>query len=628
MEEGAAIGADEPSVMSQNDPRAACDRLARIFDRSLALREQGRRATDDTVQSPLVPFVIAQLRMRIGPALTPGWSVLDPVHMVLCGGTNTGKSTVLNVLLGRAAAVMGVRARLSQHPEAYRPAPLGDPFLDAFPTRFAAYRRFRDEHPPRQSDDDLRRDGYRPALAVLDPERLPAPAVAPVLTGAVLWDAPDFSTEEAQIYLGSVLDLLALADLVILAVTDESYADDRGHVLLRLLSESGIAVHVAANKLPESPALLDDLARTLSASGHVRAPTHRLPRVRGASPEERLAGLLSTDAARDLRDALQRRETARGPTLKRQGLAGALTLVQRQWEELVRPLADEAELAARWAGIVDRMTHDQVLEPYRREYLEGVSYGEFNRALVHLSGLLQVPGIGPLMDLLGKAVRLPFRLAVGLFRRLQQPSGARSAAVPEREVLNEAFARWLAALKAEAQALAATDPRPAWTDLARRLDGADTRQALFDRFEAGYPVYRTDLDALVRERAEAIYRKLKQDPKRLNVLRGANLLGNSVSVGLTLKAAGLNWSDAVLGPIAAGLWQNLVEWGLGRYLETQRAGLKQQQFEALRGLVTTQLAAPARGLFQGVVNPDELTEARRDFAAVSEAVHWVIEGLS
>ena len=566
--------------MTPNDPRAACDRLAQLFERAEALEQKGRRSTDDTVPSPLTPFVVAQLRMRVGPALADGWPVPDPVHVVLCGGTNTGKSTVLNVLLGRAAAGMGVRARLSQHPEAYRPARFGDSFLEAVPGRFTRYRRLRDEHPPRQSDEELRRDGYRPALAVLDPERLPAPSLATAVAGAVLWDAPDFSTEEAQIYLGTVIDLLALADLVVMTVTDESYADDRGHVLLRLIGESGTALIVVANKLPENPVLLDDLSRALAASGRVKAPILWLPQVRGGSPEERLASLLETEQAKALRAAVER-EAARGDRIKRQGVEGALALVARDWDDLVRPLAAEAELGARWSEAVDRLTREDVLEPYRREYLEGVQYEEFNRALVQLSGLLQVPGIGPVMELAGKLVRLPFRLAVRVFARWQGPRTGRAAPPPERQVLDESVSRWLAALKAEAMSLEATRAHPAWGEMVRTLSDDDYRRVLLKQFDAAYAAYRAELDALVRGRAEAIYRELQQHPKRLNVLRGANLLGNAFSVGLVIKSAGLNWSDAVLGPVAAGLWQNLLEWGLGRFLESQRSGLKAQQSQAL-----------------------------------------------
>jgi hypothetical protein len=611
--------------MSSNDAIAACDRLALIFGRAGALERGGRLATDDTVRAPVVPFVIAQLRMRVRPALTPPWAS-DPVHVVLFGGTNSGKSTVLNVLLGREAAGMGVRARFSQHPEAYRSAEVGDRWLDDFPSRFVGYERYHGEHPPRQSDAELRTTGYAPKLAVFDLESNLGDGAKPGAPGVVLWDAPDFSTEEARAYMGTVLDLAALADLVVVTVTDESYADDRAHALLRVLGDSGVAILVAANKVSDSPALLDDIATTLASSGQVRAPVYRLPMVAGASPAERLRRLVATREASALRQAVTN-ETRRGRALKAQGLRGAVALVEKRWREVLRPLEEEVGLAERWAKVVERTTRDRVLEPYRLDYLDGALFGEFNRTLVTVMRLLQVPWVGPFLEVTGRVVRAPFRLATAAVRRLAGWGDRAASAPPEQTVLAEAVANWLAALKAEAQALADADGHAAWVEVVRRLDGDEFRGPLLARFEEAFRGYRQEVDGLVRRRAEAIYGKLREDPRRLNVLRGANLLGNALTVAVVIKSVGFNWSDAVAGPVVAGLWQNLLEWGLGRYLEGQRAALKQEQFGALERLARSHLEGPARDLFRGAVTADELSAAVRDFALVKEGAEKVWRGV-
>jgi hypothetical protein len=607
--------------MIQDDPLAACDRLAAMLGRAIALGERARPAADDAVRAPVLPYAIAQLRMRVRPALGPGWAAGDPVHVALFGGTNTGKSTVLNVLLGRAGAGMSARARFSQHPEAFRGSAGGDRWLDAFPSRFDGYRRYRDEHPPRQTDEQLGRDGYAPALALLDLDRLAAPALAPeAAPAAVLWDAPDFSTEMATTYLRAVLDVAALADVVVMTVTDESYADARGNLLLRMVGGSGAAVHVAANKLSDNPTLLDDLARTLSddARGPAAVTVHRLPIVAGAGPDERLAALLGTAEAASLREAIAR-EASRGPELKRQALRGAVAFLRAHLDELLRPLAEEAECAARWAAAVDRITRYHLLEPYRRDYLEGVRYGEFNRTLVRVMELIQVPRIGPAIDLAGRVVRIPVRLASAAVRRLSGRSEGDAPVPPEEAVLGLAAREWLDELKAEAQAGADAGAHPAWAEVARTLGDDAFRRDLLDRFEAARAGYRKQVDDEVRRRAEAIVAELRSDPRRLNVLRGANLMTSLVLVAVAIKTAGLDWSDAVVGPAVAGLWQNLLEWGLGRYLEVQRSGLKEEQFRMLRATVEAALVRPVRDLFRGAVGGGELLAARRDFAVIEEA---------
>ncbi len=310
----------------QGDSLAACDRLIALLERALKLEPVHAAAGDDTIQEPMTRYIVAQLRMRIRPALMPGWPVHDPVHVVLFGGTNSGKSTVLNLLVGRAAAGMHATARFSQYPEAYHTGVLGDRWLTSIPSRFATYTCYRDSHPPRQSDDDLARRGYRPALASLDLDHFTTPALAPPAAAVVFWDAPDFSTEEAQTYLGAVLDVVALADLVIMTVTDESYADDRGTALLRMVNDSGVTLQVVANKLADSPELLQDIEDKLAMHWH--GTTLSLPLVKGRTPEERLGHLMATAEAEALRQAVAR-AVAPGSRLKRQTLAAAVDLVQR-----------------------------------------------------------------------------------------------------------------------------------------------------------------------------------------------------------------------------------------------------------------------------------------------------------
>src|SRR5262245_2435231 len=439
----------------QADPLAACDRLIALSERALRLAPAHAGVRDDTILAPMTQYIAAQLRMRIRPALTPGWPAHDPVHVVLLGGTNSGKSTVLNLLVGRAAAGMHATARFTQHPEAYLPNTLGDQWLTTAPSRFLNYHGYRDRHPPRQSDDDLARHGYRPAFALFDLDGIESPALAPPVVTAVFWDAPDFSTEAAQTYLSAVLDAVALADLVIMTVTDESYADDRATVLLRMVQDSGVTLHVVANKLPDSPELLQDIEDKLTTDRH--GTVLRLPLVRGRTPEERLGHLMATAEAETLRQTIAH-EAVHGPQLKRRALAGTIDFLQRRLGEVLRPLAAEVEMANAWGHLVERITQQEILERYRHEYLDGERYGEFNQTLVRLMDQLEIPGVGPLLRLLSTAVRIPFRMASAALRTLIGGGKTPPTQSPEREVLSRLIQHWLSALRSEAQLLASNGP--------------------------------------------------------------------------------------------------------------------------------------------------------------------------
>ncbi|WP_422926344.1 hypothetical protein [Singulisphaera sp. PoT] len=602
--------------MSGNDPIAACDRLVRIFERAQNLQLAGRPEAEDTIQTPLVPFAVALLSMRVRPALTPGWLDKDPVHAVLMGATNTGKSTLLNVLLGRDAAGMGVRARLSQHPEAYRPVSLGDEWLNTFDSRFRAYRRFYNEHPPRQEDDDLRRNGYIPALAVIDPARIAADELAPVFSqSAIVWDGPDFSTEAAQSYLSAVIDLIGLADLVVMTTTDEAYADDRGNLLLRMLADAGIPVVVVANKVPENSSLIDNIAQTIKDQGHQKAPPLQLREVRGTSPAERLKSLLGMSQTNSVRDTIGR-EVARGRELKRQALRNSVQFIGKRLEGMLQPLIEEAGAAAEWSKVVEKVTTERVLEPYRRDYLEGVNYAEFNRTLVHLVELLRVPVVGVVVETAGHVVRVPLKLVKHGFRKLMKLPTSSATTIPEEEVLRSAIGSLLLRLTSEAQARAGKGSHGSWGLVAQKLGEPIFSKRLYDIFQRDFLEYRQAFEQEVRRRAENLYNKLKEDPARLQTLRGANLLAGTASVAVAVKTAGLSWSDAVLGPVVAGLWHNLLEWGLGRYLETLRTDLVADQYRAVEDLVSKSLADPLKKLFDVAVSAKELEVALADFTLV------------
>lgn len=619
-----------PQDVSPNDASAACQRLIVLFERALAVEEKRRIVAEDTMRVPLIPYAIAQMRMRVQPALTPGWPSGDPVHIALVGGTNSGKSTVVNVCLGCPAAGMHVTARFSQHPEAYRPAALGDQWLMAYPSRFAGYIRFRDARPPRQSDREILSHGYRPALGVFDSGSALTTSCTLPGTAAVIWDTPDFSTDVAQAYLSAVLDVAALADVVIMTVTDESYADARGCALLSLISESGVQLYVVANKLTASQELLDDMKTKIDAHWRGKTPGlpaeqwYCLPLVSGDTPAQRLASLLARREAVALRDAIAH-EAGRGAALKRQGLRGAVDFLERCLVDVLQLLSAEVEMVSAWKSTVRRIIQTDYLEPYRNRYLHGQRYGEFNHTLIRVMELLDVPWIGPLIKRLSDVLRLPFRLVHGLFQRLLRGSHVVSQRAPEQELMEELMTRTLAALKAEAQTLADTATHPAWSEVVRGLDSHVWRTQMVKRFETAYAVYRQDIEVEVQRRATAISHAIAQRPWLLNLLRGANLAVDAATIVLVLKSGGLNWSDAVVGPLVASLRRILVEAGLESYLSRQEERLKQKQFEAMQGLVTTHLLQPVAALFVSEVQADEIATARRDFACVQAAALQVTQ---
>lgn len=613
---------------------AACERLSRVVARAWACQPGARTAAGEAVNVPITRYALASIRQRILPATLEGWPRDDPVHVVMFGGTNSGKSTILNVLLGREAAGMSFRARFSQHPEAYRSTALGDGFLEGFPTRFEGYARYVDEHPPRQEDDVLRSAGYRPALAVIDASRMSPHAIAqPAVHSVVFWDTPDFSTEEAQLYLPALFDTIALADLVIMCVTRENYADHRGRLLRGLVLDSGVPLVVVANKLEPGSSLIDDVRRKLGSersSGMSRSleTIMPLPEVSGDGESSRLARLIETQEA----VALRRRvavQAARGQEMKQVALRGTLGFLQNRFDEIVAPLHARLGQSRRWRMLVDETAEREFYDVYRRDYLNGEGYVDFNVTLVKLMDLLEIPGIGPFISGVSKGLRSASRWVIGTVvrgvRRLFGGGRERDGGGPELDVVAGAFERWVVALRGEAQALAEKEDDSNWPSIARTLESNHFLDDYADRLGEAYLEYRGRMDELTARRARALYALISERPALLNTLRGMKVTLDVGTTALVVSSGGLDWTDAVIGPLVAPFQRLILEFGLDRYMDVQKRQLKDEQFHALRGVVEDRMIGPVRGLYRVEVSADELALARASLVMIGERLCGGVE---
>lgn len=589
---------------------------------------KARPVGDDTVRVPVLRYALAQVRQRVCPALAAGSLDADPVHVVMFGGTNSGKSTVLNILLGRPAAGMSYRARFSQHPEAYRVATLGDRFLDDFPTRFPGYQRYTDCHPPRRSDAELRSKGYQYTLAVNAIESFDNQALAePASRAAVFWDIPDFSTEEAMLYMDAVLDTIALADLLVMTVTKENYADHRGQLLRGLVCSSGVPLRVVANKLEDDSRLLADiqlkLADTDDPTCRVEADhLHPLPHVKDSDEVGRLKLLLAERESDTLRRAVAA-DIARGVALKKRALRGAIQFLDRRLDDLLAPLEAEVSVTEYWHDIVERTTRREFYDRYRRDYLEGEKYVDFNQTLVKLLDLLEVPGIGPIISAISKGLRSVSTAIVSTaataLRSFFRVKPAPEIRAPERDVVVACFEHWLETLKNEAQVQADRGRHAAWGRIALQLGSYDFIMNFTKELGAAYIAYRERMDEITDQRARALYEIIRGNPKLLHSLRGLKLALDAGTTTLIVASHGLNWTDAVIAPLVIPVQRLLLEYGVEKYMDVQKARLKEDQFAALTEMTETHMVTPVRRLFVSAVSPEEMEAARRDFDMVKAA---------
>ncbi len=491
-----------------------------------------------------------------------------PLQIAVLGPTQAGKSTLVNLLLNQEIAGVSPLAGYTVHPQAFlhKVDEAAFSWIEAY---YSGYRRCRVSELPR---DDYRCFAVEPTT------------VQPHLPEAVFWDTPDFDSLKARHYLPGVLRTVALADVVVVVVSKDKYADRAVWDMLDLLEPLSQPTLVCLNKVTEAGR--DTLIRSWKEKWRARRqdpvpPVVPLPYWRDAAEKERAA-----EALREALFPLLKQGASYRKRIPRQ----LVTLARQHWPEWRKPVEAELAAAARWQTLVDDCL-EQVLAIYRHDFLEHpVAYETFQRALAELLILLEIPGLARPMMAFRRVVTWPLRKMFGKRRNAgEEPN--------ELVVLNRAVEHALLQLQ---QALMEQRQDSSlqhwWQALARQYQ--DFKPELLRRFQADAKHYYQAFHPQVEQAAEELYRHLKEMPVTLNSLRAARASADAAGLALLLQTGGIGPHDFVLAPAVLSLTSWLSETALGKYMESVAARLKRRQLEQVKELLERRLQAVLRSLPQ------------------------------
>jgi GTPase SAR1 family protein len=523
---------------------------------------------------------LAALRDAVGE----GAGDSRPLQIGIIGPTQVGKSTLVNLLLAATAARVSPLAGFTAHAQGFlcgneASGGPGDVVGSRGDAGWAA-NLFPDWE--RHEADDL-------TTARMD--RFALRGVESQLhkqfdcDGVVVWDTPDFDSTRAQAHQRAVLEVVALSDVLVLALSKEKYSDLSVWELLRLIEPLERSLVICLNKTSSDGAALieESLRSKLDAAGGVlaAAPIVTLPYVSGIeSDPDRLESAvepLRVAIAGIVHDAGGDKRPAR-----------AVAFVRRHWDAWLEPVVAEHAARTVWGEMVDAAA-EEALASYGRDYQDHPQrFDAFKRAIAELLRLLELPFVADAFSRARELVTWPARQLFAARARWSQRGRAASVlhgAGSEEIVLREAVAKMLVQLARDAaRRSSANQPgRRLWSAISDRLESDEVE--LTRRADAAIARYRQAFEPEIQQAAQNLYNELQRHPAKLNTLRAARATADAAAVVFAVKTAGLGAEALLLGPAMVSVTSMLTEGALGSYMQKVAGDLKRRQLERLRAQV-------------------------------------------
>jgi hypothetical protein len=533
------------------------------------LEEHCRRQPDQAAQAGQLRLAAALVRNCTGPFLND--QPPTPLHIAVVGGAGAGKSTVVNLLSGSAAAEVNPQAGFTRHPIVYTsangvlswPAHLG--FLGPL-------RRL-----PQPSPANLDADVYQVRRVASES------GAFSLLPDFVIWDCPDMTTWAATNYVPRLMEIAGLADVIVYAASDERYNDEVPTQFLQMLLQAGKPVVVCLMKMKEddAPALIAHFQQEVLGrlTGKVVSvlPIPHLTPAQLADPVR--------EAARWRIPLLNQVAVIGTPAreARRRTVAWANYYLLAHQEQLLSPARHDLAALQAWRAVVQE-GQVEFDNRYRREFLTGEKFHRFDEALVRLLELLELPGVGRILSGALWVVRTPYRLLKGLFNKaLRRPDAPSMRELP---VLEDALTGWLDLLRKEAARRA--DSHPVWAHIDKGFAGGLATLAR-ERFQQAFRGFQIGLANEVDHTARSIYEELEKNPVALNTLRGSKFALEVASIAGAVVTCGQNWMlDIILVPLAASVTHQLVELLGKQYVDNLREQARARQ----QALVTHFVSGP------------------------------------
>lgn len=540
------------------------------------LEEHARSQPAHAPRAAELRYAAAMVRNLIAPYLEGHGP--QPLHVAVVGGAGAGKSTVANMLCGAILAESNPQAGFTRHPVAYLPTN----GAIAWPSSLGYLGPLQRLNKVEPSSLDA--DVYQIRRVSQEDGQFG------VLDKFIVWDCPDMTTWAATGYVPRLLEVAALADVIVYVASDERYNDLVPTEFLRLLLRSGKMVVVCLMKMREAdaPSFVAHFQReVLDKMPAPAVATLTVPQ---------LTPLQITDPSRNapvFRVPIVNQIFVLGEPInaaRKRTVRAATTYLTTHEQHLLSVARDDLAALEGWRLLVSD-SKTEFDNRYRTEFLTTERFRRFDEALVRLLELLELPGVGRFASKALDVMRMPWTLTKKFFANvLARPEISN---MPERRVLEDALAGWTDHLRKEAARKANT--HALWNHVHQGFQ-TGLNDVIKERFNDSFRGFQVSLESEVERTARAIYEDLEKNPAALNAFRGTKFTMEVTAVTGSLTA--IFWSAGlatpavvaalVVAPLSASVVQMLVEFFGKQYVDYHREQTRERQ----QALVNEQLSQP------------------------------------
>ncbi len=502
-------------------------------------------------QRRIEQLIYAEAFIRKGEVLDQEASF--PLQIAVIGPTQAGKSSVVNTLLGLDLAGVSPLAGYTVHPQGFcNQHSIAD--CKGLQYYFGRFQQLSAEQLSAQRYDCYSLAENSASSALLPP--------------CVLWDTPDFDSIDAADYREGVIRTIALADIIILVVSKEKYADQSVWEMMKTIEAFAQPTLICLNKLtPDSeafiiPSLQEKWLQTRQDAFPQLIPLH-FDKHKGspAWPADR------TQALMDCQQQVARNKHA----------LQCHQLLCRFWDDWLEPVRAEINAAEQWRHMVDQCIA-QALEEYQRDYLNHPHYYDtFQDALVELLNLLEIPGLSRVLGTTRRIVTWPVRQLINLGRKNTLDGVSHEVTLLEQlatHVLIQLSEKILEKIETD------TLNREWWQDAASVL--RQQKNKLQGRFAQEAEKYHEQFQQDVEQTAKRLYRELEQHPMLLNTLRTTRATTDATALAAAIYGGGIGLHDLVLTPAMLSITSLLAESAVSSFMSKQEAELKRHQLQTVK----------------------------------------------